>query len=128
MELPPVTFFHDKHTKALAQDKKGCDACHLTVAQEMQLTFKRPAGAQPGNLKEIYHTGCIGCHQETAAAGKPSGPLDGFCRSCHNAKAPASGALAAGMDRILHARHLNGTLIPGSGRRSGQLQPVSSCL
>lgn len=112
LELPPVTFFHDKHTKALAKENKSCEACHQTVNQQLQLTFMRPAGAKPENLKEIYHTNCIGCHQQTAAAGKPSGPLDGFCRSCHNAKPPAPGQLEAGMDKILHARHLNPQLIP----------------
>lgn len=27
LELPPVTFFHDKHTDALLKEKKGCETC-----------------------------------------------------------------------------------------------------
>lgn len=124
LELPPVTFYHDKHTKALAADKKGCDACHLTVDRQLQLTFMRPADAKPEGLKELYHRHCIGCHVETAAAGKASGPLDGFCRSCHNAKAPAPGQLEAGMDKILHARHLNKDLVPPA---AGMVDNCSRC-
>lgn len=106
LELPPVTFFHDKHTEALQKEKKDCQTCHLVEEGKMSLTYKRTKTTKPEDIQLIYHEGCIGCHMETAAAGKPSGPLDGFCRSCHNARPPAGAALDAGMDKVLHYRHV----------------------
>ena len=86
LELPPVTFFHDKHTEALLKEKKDCKTCHLVEDDKLSLTFKRSKATRPAEIKQIYHSNCIGCHMEMAAAGKKSGPPDGMCRSCHNAE------------------------------------------
>ena len=97
LELPPVTYFHDKHTHALAKDNKGCETCHYVEDNKLSLTFLRRKTTTPGEIKDIYHANCIGCHNQTAAAGKNSGPQDGFCRSCHNADArrPWPGSMPA---------------------------------
>lgn len=113
LELPPVTFFHDKHTDALLKEKKGCETCHLVEDNQLSLTFLRKKGTKPAEIKDIYHKGCIGCHMETAAAGKPSGPPDGLCRSCHDAEPKvAVSRLPAGLEKVLHYRHVDSKSIP----------------
>jgi hypothetical protein len=113
LELPPVTFLHDKHTDALLKEKKGCDTCHFVEDNRLSLAFKRKKGTNPAESKDIYHANCIGCHQETLAAGKKSGPLDGFCRDCHNAKPQILAArLDAGLDKVQHFRHVDAKDIP----------------
>jgi hypothetical protein len=106
LELPPVAYFHDKHTEALAKEKKDCSACHLTENGRMSFTYRRTSATPPDKIQAIYHEGCIGCHMEMAAAGKKTGPLDGFCRSCHNAAPPPAQPLEAGLDKVLHYRHV----------------------
>jgi len=118
LELPAVTFFHDKHTKALVKENKDCQTCHLVENNKLSFTFMRRQGTKPEELQSLYHTNCIGCHLETAAAGKPSGPLDGFCRSCHNAQPPTPARLDAGMDKTLHYRHLASKAIPASTKEA----------
>ncbi len=124
LELPPVTFFHDKHTDALLKDKKSCDTCHFVEGNKLSLAFKRRKETKPANIKDIYHANCIGCHAQDAAAGKQSGPLDGFCRSCHDAQpAPAAARLDAGLNKILHFRHTDSKAIaagPGEKDNCGQ--------
>ncbi len=112
LELPPVTFLHDEHTEALLKENKGCDTCHLTEDGKLSLTFKRQKGTKPAEIKDLYHANCIGCHQEMAAAAKKSGPLDGFCRDCHNANPPGSARLDAGLNKIAHFRHVDSKAIP----------------
>jgi hypothetical protein len=90
LELPPVTYFHDKHTDALAKEKKGCETCHFVEDNKLSLAFRRRKTTKPEEIKDIYHSSCLGCHNEMAAAGKPTGPQDGFCRSCHNAEPPVN--------------------------------------
>jgi hypothetical protein len=107
LELPPVTFFHDKHTAALLKEKKNCETCHAVKDNRLNLAYKGTETAKPAQLKDIYHASCIGCHSESAAAGKKSGPLDGFCRSCHDATPPAAVRLEAGLDKVLHFRHVD---------------------
>lgn len=115
LELPPVTYFHDKHTDALAKQNKGCDTCHYVEDNKLSTQYLRRQTTKPEEIKDIYHANCIGCHNEMVAAGKPSGPQDGFCRSCHNAQAPLSQArLDAGMDKALHYRHLASKDIVGA--------------
>ena len=113
LELPPVTFFHDKHTDALLKEKKDCETCHFVENKQLVLTFKPQKGVTPGEFKDAYHEGCIGCHMDMAAAGKKTGPPDGLCRACHNA-APqiASSRLGAGMDKVLHFRHVDSKSVP----------------
>ena len=95
LELPPVTFSHDKHTKALREDKQDCTTCHLVENGKLSLAYMRRKNTQAAALKEIYHANCIGCHMERAAAGKKTGPPDGLCRACHNAQ-PQIAAVQAG--------------------------------
>lgn len=107
LELPPVVFFHDKHTDALLKEKKSCETCHPVVDKKLSLNFMRTKETKPGEIKDIYHKTCIGCHMDLAAAGKPSGPPDGLCRSCHNAEPQIPAARqVAGLDKVLHFRHV----------------------
>ncbi|MGQ9921637.1 MAG: cytochrome c3 family protein [Desulfobacca sp.] len=119
LELPPVTYFHDKHTMALAKDNKSCETCHEQEGDRLSFAFKRRQTARPEEIQDIYHANCIGCHNDYVAAGKKSGPQDGFCRSCHNATAAFDVAkLDAGMDKVLHYRHLVAKHIVGGGKES----------
>ena len=90
LELPPVTYLHDEHTQALAKENKGCDTCHYVENNKLSFSYLRRTDPRPEEIKDIYHANCIGCHAKDAAAGKKTGPLDGFCRSCHNADLPAT--------------------------------------
>ena len=126
LELPPVTFFHDKHTEVLLKEKKNCETCHAVKDHKLNLAFKGTETAKPGQLKDIYHANCIGCHTERAAAGKETGALDGFCRSCHNATPQAAVRLDAGLDKVLHFRHVDSKDIPASSGGKGQLRQLSS--
>jgi hypothetical protein len=115
LELPAVTFYHDKHTDALAKQGKDCASCHKKDADgKLSTKFMRLADEDAGKIKEIYHGQCIGCHQEMADAGQQTGPLDGQCRSCHidrtkdHAKQETAWQPIA-MDKSLHARHVKAT-------------------
>ncbi len=119
LELPPVTYFHDKHTEALAKDKKGCETCHYVEENKLSFTYLRRSSTRGEEIKDIYHANCIGCHNQMAAAGKKTGPQDGFCRSCHNAEPPAPVRLDAGMDKVLHFRHLDAKSIPAAASGQG---------
>ncbi len=113
LELPPVIFHHDQHTDALLKEKKGCETCHMVEGNKLSLTYLRKRGTKPGEIKDIYHKNCIGCHMDMAAAGKVSGPPDGLCRSCHNAEPQAPAArLVAGLNKVLHFRHVASKDIP----------------
>ena len=70
LELPPVTYFHDKHTEALAKENKGCDTCHYVEDNKLSFTYLRRKTTRPEDIKDIYHANCIGCHAQQAAAGK----------------------------------------------------------
>jgi hypothetical protein len=114
LELPAVTFHHDKHTEALLKEKKNCETCHAVKDNKLNLAYKGTETAKPAQLKDIYHASCIGCHAEAAAAGKKTGPLDGFCRSCHDATPKAAVRLDAGLDKVLHFRHVDSKDIPAN--------------
>jgi hypothetical protein len=115
LELPPVTFFHDKHTDVLLKEKKSCETCHSVKDHKLSLAFKGTNAAKPAEIKDIYHASCIGCHNEMAAAGKATGPPDGFCRSCHNAKPTlATARLDVGLNKVLHFRHVESKNIPAT--------------
>ncbi len=126
LELPPVTFFHDKHTEVLLKEKKTCETCHSVINGKLSLAFKRQPTTKPAAIKDIYHQYCIGCHLETAAKGKPSGPPDGLCRGCHNAEPTAGGQAGRrpGQGGALPPRGLQAG--PGGCRRQGQLRPVAT--
>ena len=119
LELPPVTFSHDRHTAALAKEQKGCGTCHLTEKGKLSLSYMGTGTAAPGALKDIYHASCIGCHQADVAAGKSSGPLDGFCRDCHNARPAPAQRLEAGLGKVLHFRHVDAKDIKGGAAEPG---------
>ncbi|MGO9578507.1 MAG: sulfate respiration complex hexadecaheme cytochrome HmcA [Desulfobaccales bacterium] len=108
LELPAVTFFHDKHTDVLLKEKKNCETCHFVENHKLSLAYKRQKTTKPAEIKDIYHANCIGCHDEMAAAGKKTGPQDGFCRSCHDAKPQVvSAKVDLGPDKVLHFRHVD---------------------
>jgi hypothetical protein len=125
LELPPVTFFHDKHTEALLKEQKNCETCHAVEDNKLSLAYMRKKTTRPAEMKDIYHSSCIGCHNEMFAAGKKTGPLDGFCRSCHNAEPPITAArLDAGMDKVLHFRHVDSKAISS---KTADKDNCSSC-
>lgn len=110
LELPVVTFLHDKHTDALELQNKSCDTCHSTYKSEytgkevQSPKFKRLADPDRQGLIDLYHTNCMSCHKETAQAGLKSGPTT--CRECHTPEPRAvSNRLPMGFDRSLHWRH-----------------------
>ena len=111
LELPPVSFKHDLHTEALAKTGKDCSSCHLENADPAQTAnwafkFKRTEDTSYAEVKEIYHNGCLSCHQETSAAGQPSGPQAAECRSCHTQAPAVSERQAMSMDKYLHNTHV----------------------
>jgi len=114
LELPAVKFFHDKHTEVLLKEKKNCETCHFVEDNKLSLAFKRQKGTKPADIKDIYHASCIGCHTDMDAAGKKSGPLDGFCRSCHDARPIAAARMDVGLDKVLHFRHADSKSIPAN--------------
>jgi len=115
LELPPVTFFHDKHTDAVLKEKgKSCETCHLREDGKLSLTFKMKKATKPEEIKDLYHANCVGCHMEMLAAGKKSGPPDGLCRSCHNAEPPKPVRLDAGFDKVQHFRHVDSKDVPAA--------------
>jgi hypothetical protein len=108
LELPPVTFPHDKHTSALLKEKLDCKICHTVENEKMTWEFKSNKLTKPDDFKENYHKNCIGCHKEMAAKGKATGPPDGLCRSCHNASPRITDVRKdMGLDRVLHFRHVD---------------------
>jgi len=118
LELPPVTFLHDKHTAAVEKAGKDCKACHLEKDGQLVVKFKREKDTTTAEVKTIYHQNCIGCHTEQASKGQKTGPLDGDCRSCHDAKSKIiSAKQPAGFDNALHFRHSETKEIP-SGLKS----------
>ncbi|MFH1077252.1 MAG: cytochrome c3 family protein, partial [Pseudomonadota bacterium] len=107
LELPAVTFYHDKHTEALKKKGKDCKECHLVDEEkkQMSLKFKRVNDANAEEAQNIYHANCIGCHEKMKREDK-TGPLDGACRVCHNAKVKViSSWQSIGFDKALHYRH-----------------------
>ncbi|MEE4608816.1 MAG: cytochrome c3 family protein [Desulfobacteraceae bacterium] len=103
--MPPVQFLHDRHTEAL-KGKRDCTACHLQKDQQLVFKYQRLEDGDPKADMAIYHTNCIGCHTETAAAGQPAGPVAGDCRTCHRTRATAASARQPiAFDKSLHYRH-----------------------
>jgi mono/diheme cytochrome c family protein len=113
LELPPVTFLHDRHTAALSKDGKDCKTCHMEKDGALVVKFKREKDTTKAEVKAIYHQNCIGCHADMAKKGKATGPLDGDCRSCHDAKSKIVNAKQpAGFNNALHFRHTETKEIP----------------
>ncbi|MFH2093747.1 MAG: sulfate respiration complex hexadecaheme cytochrome HmcA [Pseudomonadota bacterium] len=76
-EMPAVGFSHDLHTRAV--DGK-CAACHVEKEGVFAFKFKR---TQELASMDLYHQGCIACHEEKKSAKENFGPLADECRSCH---------------------------------------------
>ena len=115
LELPPVTFLHDKHTEAVIKAGKDCKSCHLEKDGKLVVKYMREKDTSVSEVKAIYHTNCIGCHTDMAGKGQKTGPLDGSCRSCHDAKSKIiSAKQPAGFDNALHFRHTETKEIPSA--------------
>jgi len=101
---PPVTYLHQKHTEALESRNKNCSACHLSQDNRLSTKFLRLQDTSKELVMDVYHTNCIGCHQEMAGYKEKSGPV--LCNECHREDA---GVLSSwqpiGMDKSLHYRH-----------------------
>lgn len=113
-DMPPVSFNHDAHTKALEKQGKGCESCHQPLTpgskSDFSYKFRNTKGKPAGTLKDLYHTGCISCHAEQSKADAKTGPVEAECRSCHNGPAKAKSAQKSradgGFDASMHARHI----------------------
>lgn len=119
LELPPVTFLHDQHTKALAD--KDCSSCHKSLEGEegrYSFFFMGSDAVKGDALKALYHTNCIGCHADMLAEGKKTGPQKAECRSCHNPRpAVADDRQDIGLDKVMHNTHVQSKQILVDGQR-----------
>jgi len=104
LERPSVTYYHQRHTEALAAKNKDCTACHLLQENRLVFKFMRLEDAAKQAVMNVYHDNCIECHRATAAAGEKSGPV--VCAACHVEKEVASAWQPIGMDKSLHYRHV----------------------
>ena len=105
LERQPVTFYHDKHTDAVAKQNKDCKVCHLSENNRQSLKFMRLKDQSKTAVMDVYHGQCITCHSETKAAKQKSGPVT--CGGCHNDEdKSASSWQPIGMDKSLHYRHV----------------------
>jgi hypothetical protein len=104
-QMPGAIFLHDLHTDALAQD--SCLKCHFKKEATFNFKFKRFEDQGYSADKDLYHTQCIGCHDDVYKQGKKSGPRTGQCRLCH-AKETSYQDISKpfGMDKSLHYRHV----------------------
>lgn len=104
LDRRPVFFLHQKHTEALESQDKDCSACHLSEKNVRSNKFMRLENIDWQAVMDIYHDNCIGCHRETAAAKRKSGPV--VCGECH-VDHPGVTSLwqPIGMDNSLHHRH-----------------------
>lgn len=118
LELPPVTFLHDQHTKAL--EGKDCSSCHkpLEGKEGRYSFFFMGSDAVKGDaLKTLYHTNCIGCHADLRKEGKKTGPQEAECRSCHNpAPSVADDWQDIGLDKVVHNAHVQSKQIVVEGQ------------
>ena len=107
-EMPAVGFSHDLHTQAL--DGK-CAACHVEKDGVFAFKFKRTEA--PASM-ELYHEGCITCHDEKKAANQNFGPLAAECRSCHVEKQKTGSSWKAiDFTKSLHYTHEKAAAIKG---------------
>lgn len=121
-EMPVVKFKHDQHTQALAKEGKNCQACHQTKTvngkEQVIFSFKETENLAASARKEAFHASCIGCHKELAAAGKPTGPTEASCRSCHNGESGLiSSKESMRFDAMLHNRHIAAKTLQVAGAK-----------
>ncbi|MGD2272047.1 MAG: cytochrome c3 family protein, partial [Desulfobacterales bacterium] len=104
LERPTVIFLHDKHTRALAKKNKDCATCHLSESGKLIPKYNRRKDTNKTDVMDIFHTGCITCHRDTAANKEKSGPVS--CGDCHKEEITIiSSRQPMGMDKSLHFRH-----------------------
>lgn len=118
LELPPVTFLHDQHTKALAG--KDCSSCHKPLEGEegrYSFFFMGSDAVSGDALKALYHTNCIGCHADMQKEGKKTGPQEAECRSCHMPRpAVVDDRQDIGLDKVMHNAHVQSKQIMVAGQ------------
>ncbi len=80
LEFAPVPFNHDLHSEAV----EDCETCHFEDAEGgMSELFMRLENKSAKQLQDVYHDGCISCHEKMTAAKEFTGPAASECRSCH---------------------------------------------
>ncbi len=105
LERPGVLFPHDKHTAVVEEQGKDCQTCHQADGEKLVLKFKRTEEIDQETTLDIYHTGCISCHEEFANADVESGPVE--CGECHQEEpAVIASQQAIDFDSSLHYRHI----------------------
>ncbi|MFZ1983814.1 MAG: cytochrome c3 family protein [Desulfatitalea sp.] len=105
LERPPVLFYHDQHTAALAKQNKDCLACHPSDKDVLSPKFERIADGDRQSLMDLYHDRCLACHTALRDQQMAAGPV--VCGECHVADRPIrSSRKAMGLDRSLHYRHV----------------------
>ena len=111
LEMPPAVFLHDTHMQALAREGKDCTVCHSETADGHRGFMRWNGESDPKKLEQLFHEGCIGCHAEM-----DSGPQDGECRICHDAKSPyvSEPAPIELGDKSLHYLHVSSKSIKGT--------------
>ncbi|MBI5552844.1 MAG: cytochrome C [Desulfobacterales bacterium] len=106
LERPPVLFAHDRHTAALAEQNQDCLACHQMDPAKNVLSpqYRHLGTLDRRGLADLFHEGCIGCHQELRARKVEAGPVT--CGDCHAEDVAVAGIREPmGLDRSLHYRH-----------------------
>lgn len=104
LERPPVSFMHDRHTRALEKLNQDCSTCHPSKDERLSPKFGRLEDTTKNAVMDVYHNGCIDCHKQTKAEKRASGPVT--CGGCHKASIPVvSNRQPSGMDKSLHYRH-----------------------
>ena len=104
LERPPVVFLHEKHSDAVEKQNKDCAVCHLTEDSRQSIKFKRLKDVSRKQTMDLYHSGCIDCHNQTAADGLKSGPVT--CGECHDKNRQMDSSWEPiGMNKSLHFRH-----------------------
>lgn len=114
-EMPPVVFYHDKHTTALKDVEQPCLSCHVADEETKELDFsymKIEDEVEPGGMMDAFHENCLACHTEYTDLGKDSGPATGECRTCHSEKSVVEMERSMDMDKVLHYRHVVAKEIP----------------
>ncbi|MEW6364020.1 MAG: sulfate respiration complex hexadecaheme cytochrome HmcA [Acidobacteriota bacterium] len=106
LERPAVTFPHDQHTRALAKEKTGCAACHLTNAKGyFTPSFDHTSEGDRQAVMDLYHDRCNGCHNQRRSAGLSCGPVT--CGECHLREPRwTSSRRPMALDYSLHYRHI----------------------
>ncbi len=116
LELPPVTFLHDQHTRAMAAQQKDCATCHKPAEKgpdgAYSFAFMGADKVKGDALKDLFHKNCIGCHAALARESKKTGPLEAECRRCHTRPDVADERQDIGFDKVLHFKHTATSAIP----------------